>query len=60
MSVTGGHGDRLVSHQFLHCFQVNILHHQPTSETPCVPGVAAGTTPEATSIPRDETKPGPN
>jgi hypothetical protein len=46
-------------HLFLHCFQVNILDRQPASETPCVPAVATETRPQATFIPRDETKMGP-
>jgi hypothetical protein len=56
MNVTGGHGDRSVSHLFLHCFQVNILDRQPASETPCVPAVATETRLQATSIPRDEAR----
>ena len=32
MGIPGGHSDRLVSHEFLHCFQVYPSHHQPASE----------------------------
>jgi REP element-mobilizing transposase RayT len=32
VGISGGHSDRLVSHQFLHCLQVYPTHHQTASE----------------------------
>jgi len=32
VGMPGGHSDRLVSHEFLHCFQVYPSHHRTTSE----------------------------
>ena len=32
VGVPGGHSDRLVSHEFLHCLQVYPTHHQTASE----------------------------